>query len=200
MEECLALTEKLFRDAPFMILFVFLAIIMIMLPYFNPPKEDEESEAPGNVAVQVVWQPGYESDVDLHLMGPGSPVDVYYRRKSGPVWNLLRDDLGVNADPMPANFENAYTRGVPAGRYVINVRCYRCPEHELPVEVAVVVEYRKDMSSSLVELHRETVHLVHDTQELTVVQFLIDEDGDLVPGSKSNLFVPMWNSDKRRTP
>lgn len=184
--------DKLFRDMPLMAAFVFLAMVVLMLPFFNPPKQDEEAKNPGNMSAQIAWEPGYTSDVDLHVMGPESDRDVYYGRKSGPVWNLLRDDLGRSNDSLPANFENAYTRGLPAGRYAVNVRCYRCDSSELPIKVQVEVSYRQREGSDMRVVHRGVVTIVHDRQELTAVQFELSKDGFVVPGSKSNLYVPMW--------
>lgn len=187
--EVWVVNDTIFRDVPWAYAIAFLALLILVIPFLNPPEVEDEAAQPGNLAVQIEWAAG-TSDVDLHVLGPNSPRDVYYNHKSGPVWNLLRDDLG-NPDSR-VNYENAYTRGRPAGRYVINARCYRCEESEFPILVEVSVLMKRDYDSTLKKLYEGSTFLLHDQDEVTLLQFEMDEDGNVVPESKNTVYVPMW--------
>lgn len=64
-----------------------------------------------------------------------------YSNKDGRVFNLLRDDLGHVSDPLGINYENAFSRGAPAGEYTVNVHLYgnRAGVYPVPVTIAVSV-------------------------------------------------------------
>ena len=63
------------------------------------------------------WPPEKPFDVDLWVQGPGAgPVGFW--NKGNEVFNLLRDDLGVDGDATDLNYEVSYSRGIPAGEYI----------------------------------------------------------------------------------
>ena len=184
--------RRIFQDKLFLLVMGFAAMVFMMLPYLNPPAVDDQAEPPGNVIVAIEWPPG-NTDVDLWVTGPGERAPVGYSNKSGVLWNLLRDDLGTGTDVTPSNYENAYTRGVAPGEYIINVHCYRCPI--LPVPVDVEISIRKDdenhVKSRLNIIATTQVVLQQNHEELTALRFKLNNDGDLVSDSMNHVFRPL---------
>ncbi len=187
------------RDFTLILVMVFFVFVVWMLPHLNPPAEDAQSKPPGNVVVHIVW-PNGNIDVDLWLWGPGEVAPVGYSNKSGALWNLLRDDVGTTSDLSGINYENAYTRGVPAGEYIINVHCYSC-SMALPVLVKLEVMVKVTPNGQMVALAYTEAELVEQREEITMVRFELDREGKLVPGSMSHLFeslrIPSGNADQQ---
>ena len=181
------------RDFTLILVMVFFVFVVWMLPHLNPPANEDQSRPPGNVIVHIVW-PNGNIDVDLWLWGPGEIAPVGYSHKSGQLWNLLRDDTGITSDLSGINYENAFTRGVPAGEYVINVHCYSCGI-ALPVLVKLEVAVKVTPQGYLKPLVYTEVELVKQGEELTMVRFKLDKNGDLVPGSMSHLYEPLREQD-----
>lgn len=186
------MTNTVFRDFTLLMVMGFVAMVVWMLPHLNPPAQDRLDNPPGNVVVSIVWPEG-DTDVDLWLYGPGEGRPVGYSNKSGSLWNLLRDDLGNSGDLTGFNYENAYTRGVAEGEYIINVHCYRCPRLPVPVQVEVRVKSGRDGGGkgSMRTLAVTTVTLAAPWEELTALRFRLDAEGRLVPGSMNHLYEPL---------
>lgn len=165
-------------DALFNFLGVLIFFIVALIAQVNPPT-DPQIDPPGNLVASIAWPPG-SIDVDLWVKSPGDEA-VGYSRKSGRVWSLLRDDLGTSNDNTPLNFESAFTRGLPDGEYIINVRCYGCAG-KVPVPVSVEVRLA---TGELV--WSGDVTLVSDKQEKTALRFVM-RGGKVVPGSASHVF------------
>jgi hypothetical protein len=180
-----------FRDLLMIMLLGFVFMIVAMIPHLNPPATEDDAEPPGNVIAHITWPKG-NIDVDMWVMGPGEIVPVGYSNKGGLLWNLLRDDLGGN-DATDLNYENAYTRGIIPGEYIINVHCYRCYTFPVPVTVEVSVKRESDgntktplrvIATTLVELHS-------NGEEATALRFTLDREGNLEPGSMNHVFRPL---------
>ena len=181
--------QTIFRDLVMLIALAFVVMVVWMLPHLNPPATNVESEPPGNLIAHIVWPEG-NTDVDMWLASPVTINGVGYSNKNGLMWNLLRDDLGRTADITNLNFENAYTRGVVAGKYTINAHCYRCPV--LPVKVKLEVSLRTDnanKSSMKVLFTAETTFYSGGTEK-TLANFEMDENGNMV-GQPDNLYRPI---------
>jgi hypothetical protein len=175
------------RDAYLSIAFIF--ILLFALFASIPKKQESEANAkpPGNLNAVIVWPVG-NSDVDLWVLGPGEPRAIGYSRKSGKLWDLLRDDLGLVPDATGANFETSYTRGVVHGEYTINTHCYRCPT--LPITVQVEVSINRDNGSNVV-LVTTSVTLTEQGQEKTAIRFYLEKDGTIRPGSMHAVSKPL---------
>lgn len=151
-------------------------LIISLLAQIHPPTETEKQHRPGNLVVSIAWPSGPD-DVDLWVSGPGDKR-VGYLSKQGGLWALLRDDLGATADLTDANFESAYTRGIPDGDYGVNVHCYSCRGRVLvSVEIGIVGGNK---------LWVGTVE-VGPKQERTALRWKM-KDGRLVAGSQSFVF------------
>jgi hypothetical protein len=179
-----------FRDLLFLMLLGFLAMVVWMLPHLNPPAKDAAAEPPGNLIVAITWPEG-NTDVDLWVMGPQEIRPVGYSNKGGILFNLLRDDLGTMPDATPLNYENAYTRGIVEGEYVVNVHCYRCPVVPVPVDVEISVNSGEPGKESLRAIAAASVTLDRNGVERTALRFKLTSDGLLVAGSMNNVFRPL---------
>lgn len=181
-----------FRDTIMLALAGFVSVVVLLLPHINPKAKEAEvgDKAPGNVIVEVQWADGLDADVDLWVRAPGDRV-VGYSNKAGEYFNLLRDDLGKPLDVTNLNYEVAYTRGTPAGDYVVNLHLYRALAQTLPVNVQVVASLRATAQGESQPLVTTTVPLFKVGQELTAIRFKLDEKGRLVPGSVNSLYKPL---------
>ena len=162
---------------------IFLFIAVLLLLPTNPSEADSyEQVPPGSVVVQAEWTPGVDVDVDLWTQAPGD-VPVGYSNKGGAFFNLLRDDLGNVSDVTPLNMEYSFTRGRPAGEYVVNLHYFSShgkgidaiPVH---VEIRVMLPNKK-----YALLFSRDVILEHPGQEITVQRFTLDEQGNVVSQS-----------------
>ena len=169
-----------------------MSVVVLLLPHINPKAKETEAgdKAPGNVIVEAQWTDGLDADVDLWVRAPGDRP-VGYSNKAGNFFNLLRDDLGKPLDVTNLNYEVAYTRGLPAGDYVINLHLYRALAQTLPIDVQVVASLRATAQSESVPLVSTHVPLFKVGQELTAIRFKLDGKGQLVPGSVNSIYKPL---------
>lgn len=180
-------SNTVFRDVIFLALAGFVAVVLLLLPHLNPPATAKEgTPAPGNVIVELNWPSQVDADVDLWVQAPGD-VPVGYSNKGGRIFNLLRDDLGKQADVTDINYEVTYSRGVPSGEYVVNVHLYRDMSGQLPLPATVVVSVKASADVAAKRILSTKLELTHQGQETTVFRFSLDEAGKLVPGSVHDL-------------
>lgn len=169
----------LFRDTLLNMLLGLTAVTIIALPMINPPAVADQGKQPGNMVVSIAWPEG-STDIDLWVKAPGDKIAVGYANRAGRVFNLLRDDIGTGLDELPLNYENAYSRGLPAGEYTVNVHYYR---GGVPIPVAVEVRMGKQgQPAGLV--FSDTVTLQAQGQERTAISFTVDADGKIVAQNK----------------
>lgn len=175
------------RDIFLNAMLVFVALVVILLLLVNPEAKDETTKPPGNLTYMIAWPEG-PIDVDQWVYGPDEDRPVGFSNRSGKEWSLLRDDLGTANDSMPANIEHAFSRAIKAGHYVFNVHCYTCRTGPVPVSVEIGVVHNGTPRVLL----RTNVTLEFHGQELTVVQFDLTNDGQIVPGSAHSVFKPLY--------
>ena len=176
-------------------------MFLIAALHINPIAEEKEEDAaiapPGNVIVNIFWPDGKNIDVDLWVKGPDDDRPVGYSNRAGETFNLLRDDLGNVNDITQRNFENAYTRGLPEGEYIINVHMFSHKERvkEWPVEVEVVVTVMSpdQDKGSPKEIANVKVFLTRNGEEITAVRFKIDENNKVVPDSINQVQKKLHN-------
>lgn len=163
-------------------------ILGLVLNSINPPAvEADAAKQPGTIIVSAAWPEG-PTDVDLWLLAPGDKKAIGYSNRSGSVWNLLRDDLGTSGDSTPMNYESAFSRGNPAGEYVVNVHAFKCPDAPVPVTVEVRIGLP---GQPALPLKVETVILAAQGSEVTAIRFKLDSNGKIVPGSVNRTFKPL---------
>jgi hypothetical protein len=179
-----------FRDVILLALIGFVAMVVMLLPHLQPPQElREEAKAPGNVMVEMHWPNDMPYDVDLWVKAPNE-LPVGFWNQSGLTFNLLRDDLGIEGDATDRNYEMTYSRGVPAGEYVVNVHMYGPLPKGVTVPVRVVVSIKRPLEEAE-QIAATTVELRGKNQEETAFRFRLDGEGHLVEGSVSKLRKPL---------
>lgn len=173
-----------------------MAFFIVLLQVSAQKKVADGQTPPGNVTVFISWPKG-NTDIDLWVTGPGEPVPIGYSNKGGVLWNLLRDDLGKWPDLGEANMESAYSRGAPAGEYVVNLHCYRCPVLPQVVNVEVGSSKSKDGSKGTMVLATATVEMKSNGQERTALRFKLDANGNLIADSINSVFKPLRSGVKQ---
>ncbi len=175
-----------FRDVILLALIGFVAMVVMLLPHLRKSElEAQDHKAPGNVIVEIHWPSDQAVDVDLWVMGPDS-TPVGFWNMGNRVFNLLRDDLGDEGDVTDENYEVSYSRGIPAGEYVVNVHMYGLVPPGMTVPVQVVVSVRRKFEPAR-QILESTVKLTRKNQEETAFRFRLTKDGDLVPDSVTTL-------------
>lgn len=183
-------TETVFRDVIFLALVGFIAMVIMLLPHIKKSSEEaQDHKAPGQVIVEMTWPSDMSYDVDLWVKAPGEPP-VGFWNQGGIIFNLLRDDLGDEGDVTKQNYEVAYSRGIPAGEYIVNVHMYGPLPRGVVIPVTVTVSTRIEFGHTRQLLH-STVRLDHRNQEETVFKFRLTTEGDLIKGSVSTLRTPL---------
>lgn len=181
-------TGTVFRDAIMLALLGFVAMVVMLIPFINPPTSGDDIPPPGNVIVELRWPDGIDVDVDLWVQGPGD-APVGYSRKSGRLFDLLRDDLGQLRDDTGLNFEFAFSRGAPAGDYTINAHLFSTRGVPPPVAVTMAATIRKDGRSVVAATKSGALEFIG--HELTLARFSLDAKGRLVAGSVHQLPKPL---------
>ena len=183
--------DTVFRDVIFLALAGFVAVVLLLLPHLHPPKEAEAAtRSPGNVIVEIRWPDEVDADVDLWVQAPGD-TPVGYSNKGATFFNLLRDDLGNRGDTTALNYEISYSRGVPAGEYVVNVHFYRNSGGYVSVPVTISVSVKADTNESARRLLATELQLENEGQEVTAFRFSLDRDGRLIRDSVHDLPKPL---------
>lgn len=182
-------TGTVFRDFTLLMVLGFVAMVVWLLPHINPPAQSSDADPPGNLIVAITWPEG-DTDVDLWVTGPGELKSIGYSNKGGVLFNLLRDDLGAMPDATPLNYENAYTRGIVAGEYIVNVHCYRCPVVPQTVDVEISVNDGKAGKGTRL-LATTAVTLTANGQEKTALRFKLDANGQVELDTMNNVFRPL---------
>lgn len=172
-----------FRDVLFLMVLSLVVVIFLMTFLINPVKKTDEVPIRTEILIEAFWPSGTAYDVDLWGMGPdGVPVGwgVF---TAGPALNLERDDRGKINDAATLNYEMMSIRSRDPGEYTVNLHLYNEFSDPLPVPVKVTVAGKGDIG----EIFSGEVLLNRRKQEVTVVRFSLDEDGELILDSIHNL-------------
>jgi hypothetical protein len=180
-------------------LIAFMILALMSLPFVQPIQKKEEAKkedtkSAGDLQVEVHWPDKLDIDVDVWVKCPLDERPVGYSNRAGATCNLLRDDLGKPNDATDRNFEMIYTRGMPAGEYIINLNYFESRESEATsAEVPVEVVVSKKAAGKEGDVGRMTQVIVRKAvlrirkEEVTVVRFTIREDGELDKESINDL-------------
>src|SRR3954469_11479785 len=190
--------DIVFRDLIMLTLSGFVTVAVLLLPHIGESRAKTASESaapPGNVMIEARWPDDLDTDVDLWVQAPGD-VPVGYSNKGGAVFNLLRDDLGLQLDLSGRNFEVAYSRGIVPGEYTVNPHLFRNRSPAAVIPVNAVVSVREGKDGAMRQILASHAELVRENQEITVFRFRLDEHGHLADGSVSSLFKPLRSGSK----
>jgi len=183
-------TGTVFRDVILLALIGFVAMVIMLLPHISPKKKDaEDHRAPGNVIVEMHWPSELPYDVDLWVKAPNE-APVGFWNQGAKIFNLLRDDLGIDGDATNENYEVSYSRGIPPGEYVVNAHMYGNVKKGVSVPVTIVVSVKPPIGDTR-QLLETTINLVRRNQELTAFRFRLNNEADIVEGSVSTLNRPL---------
>lgn len=177
----------------------FMAFMLIALLAVSPKKKEEikkdEVKSAGDMMVEIHWPDKLDIDIDLWGKAPDDERPVGYSNRAGKIFNLLRDDLGKSNDSTDRNFEMLYARGLPAGEYIINLHYYKNKESqgtvpEVPVDVVISTKAGgpdKSYGGMKQIITRKAVLRV-EGEEITVVRFVLKEDGELDQDSVNDFY------------
>lgn len=168
------------------------AVVYILLPLIADPleKSDEAPAPQGNLIIELYWPDDIDSDIDLWAMAEADGMPVGYSNKGGPIFNLLRDDLGRTADISGRNQEIMYSRGIPDGLYVVNAHLFSPKGAKVPIPVKLIVAAKKDDASDYKQLFVVNAELLFYGHERTLARFVM-KDGELVPDSYDSIDTPL---------
>ena len=186
-----------FRDVILLALTGFISMVILLIPFVNPPTEEESSSTPpGNVIVELFWDDKRDVDIDLWVQAPDD-IPVGYSNKGGLFFNLLRDDLGIYKDNSPVNYEVSYSRGISDGVYIANVHLYREDKAPFqPIIAELLVSVVDPDSNKRKQILRTSKKLDEIGKEITVFQFELDKKGQLNKNSINNKYVMLRSGNK----
>jgi len=184
-------TDTVFRDVILLTLIGFVAIVVMLLPHVQQKKKEqtEDHKAPGSVIVEMHWPNDMPLDVDLWVKAPKATA-VGFWNQGNDIFNLLRDDLGIEGDATNENYEISYSRGIRPGEYIVNVHMYGVVPLGTVVPVTVVVSVRGKYEE-LRQILTTKLNMRHHNQEETAFVFRLTGEGNLVEGSVSTLRRPL---------
>ena len=189
--------DVVFRDVILLALTGFISMVILLIPFVNPPTEEESSSTPpGNVIVELFWDDKRDVDIDLWVQAPDD-IPVGYSNKGGLFFNLLRDDLGIYKDNSPVNYEVSYSRGISDGVYIANVHLYREDKTPFqPIIAELLVSVVDPDSNKRKQILRTSKKLEEIGKEITVFQFELDKKGKLNKNSVNNKYVMLRSGNK----
>ena len=189
--------DVVFRDVILLALTGFISMVILLIPFVNPPTEEESSSTPpGNVIVELFWDDKRDVDIDLWVQAPDD-IPVGYSNKGGIFFNLLRDDLGIYKDNSPVNYEVSYSRGISDGVYIANVHLYREDKTPFkPIIAELLVSVVDPDSNKRKQILKTSKKLEEIGKEITVFQFELDKKGKLNKNSINSKYVMLRSGNK----
>ena len=189
--------DVIFRDVILLALTGFISMVILLIPFVNPPTEEESSSTPpGNVIVELFWDDKRDVDIDLWVQAPDD-IPVGYSNKGGLFFNLLRDDLGIYKDNSPVNYEVSYSRGISKGIYITNVHLYREDNTPFkPITAELLISVVDPDSNKRKQILKTSKILETVGKEITVFQFELDKKGKLNNNSINNKYVMLRSGNK----
>ena len=191
-----------------MLSFLILACTAMTLLQPIQKKEEvkkDEAKSAGDMMVEIHWPDKVDIDIDIWAKSPDDERPVGYSNRAGKTLNLLRDDLGKANDSTDRNYEMLYARGLPAGEYIINLHYFFNrvgPQmSEVPVDVVISTKaggVDKDTSGMKQIITRKAI-LRAMGEEITVVRFVLREDGSLDETSVNDFYQELrtWTQPAR---
>jgi hypothetical protein len=168
--------------------FVFMFVVAYLL--INPQAKTGAVDIKAEYIITTQWPDNNPDDIDTYVEDPAGDIAWYHSKEAGLV-HLDRDDRGNYRDTIvvngktiqnPLNQETVTIRGIVPGEYVVNVYHYVANSTD-PVPVQVKVERINPVATVV---YYGTVYLDHRGEELTVVRFTLDAEGN--PSNINNRF------------
>ncbi|WP_456404357.1 hypothetical protein [Thiolapillus sp.] len=177
-----------FRDLLMLLALLMLTLVVLLIPLIKVKQDTLQTDiekAAGDMIAEITWAADVPADIDLWADAPGEE-NVGYSMPYGKIFNLVRDDMGRDADFSGLNYEFIFSRGIPDGRYRFSIVYYT--DNGLgntPVDVRVSIRYRQ--GKLMLGIYEDVLTLDYPGQERGVISFVM-KDKQLVPDSLS--FAP----------
>lgn len=114
-----------FFDFAMSVLFVFVALFMLSTMDTPRPPQAGVLTPKAEFLIEITWDDGSTSDVDLYARGPDGKV-VYFGSRRTETMFLDQDNTGNGNGEIKDRREIVTVRAIEPGDYVFNVHCYRC--------------------------------------------------------------------------
>ncbi len=186
----------------FMVSLVFIFVLSTLL--MNPAKkQDEGIKKNAQMLIQVDWDQSTDCDVDIWVRDPYKNV-VYFNQRDKGLMHIERDDLGFQNDILDIakefvtgkktenkdNQEIWVLRGNIEGEFTFNIHLYGCKYESnsrslgyvvnLPVQVKII-----KLNPDYRTVYEETLTFERIWQEITVLNFTLDSNGEIVETNKT---------------
>ena len=172
-----------FTDLLFNTLLGFSLLFFISIIFMNPIAKLGNINFKAEYIITVTWPDNQPDDLDIWVQDPNQNLLSY--RSSNVGWlHLDRDDQGYLNDTVmingvetvyPINQEVVTIRGIVSGEYIVNLQYYKTTTQQ-PVTATVKIE---KVNPSLKVVYVDKVMLQNEDDELTVVRFHLDANGDV---------------------
>ena len=183
--------EWSYRDLLWTLTLAFMAIAALALSAV-PPKAAGHVEA-AKMIITLRWDAGQDDDVDLWAeLGDGQPIG--YRHRDTKNASLRHDHRGFTNEQNWDNNEVIDVRHLVPGRVTINAVMFDNIDHKFPVHTHLIVEKINQDTGAATTLYRVDRDLTAKEQELTLIGFRIDDNGEIIPGSENDLHACLWRA------
>jgi hypothetical protein len=175
-------------DILFNMLFFFFITTVLFACLIAVSKKTKNIDAKAEYLITVEWPKDFKDDVDTYCEDPSGNI-IFYNQKAAGLMHLDRDDLGHANDIIitpygtfkyNVNKEVVTLRGTLTGWYTLNIHLFNQEKLDRSVPVTVTIERLNPWGVSFVE----TLTLVDVGDEITVLRFRLDKDGDIVETNK----------------
>lgn len=186
----------------FMVSLVFIFVLSSLL--INPvKKQDEGLKKNAQLMIQIDWDQSTDCDVDIWVRDPNNNV-VYFNQRDRGLMHIERDDLGFQNDIIDIakqfvtgkkienkdNQEVWVLRGNIEGEFTFNLHLYGCRIEansrgigavvNLPVQAKII-----KINPNYRTVYEETITIQKVWQEVTVLNFTLDSNGEIVKVNKT---------------
>ena len=165
---------------------VMMLLILTIITMIHPPVDPSIELRP--VAVMTVeWDGMLKSDIDTHLILPNGSHLSYLHKDVGGRVVLHRDDLGrskgLDGKVIPINLEVVDFFVLDPGRHKVAVKAYSYKDDK-PIKVEIKL-YTTGTFTRYVD---KTITLTASYQTISVVEFTVDDDGNIIDVNTSPTF------------
>jgi len=197
------------KDVLFIIVIGLASLFVIAFLLINPPTKKHDAPKKAEYLFTLEWHKDSTDDLDIWVLGPQGNV-LSFRDKSVGLLHLERDDLGMSNDKYKEddgtvhyvrfNREVVTMRGLQPGKYTIAVGVYQntftllesiqkggkservnySPNDQKLLDTKQFTVNIIKMNPSYKEVYSVTLPYRLKGQELTIANFEINDNGDIV--------------------
>ena len=176
-----------FIDLLFNTLLGFSFLFLVSLAFINPDADQAKVDKQAEYVITISWDKTLADDIDLWVNAPTDHTVSYLQKEAG--WlHLDRDDRGEVNDKLmidgrevihAVNEEVVTIRNRHAGEYIVNVYFYTADTNkQQPRKIPVQLKIDR-INPKFETVYIDQVELTTQDQELTIVRFSLDDDGNV---------------------